>query len=331
MREFPLFPWGYTFRIMARQVNVDAQIGRRLRLRDLHLFQTVVDRGSMAKAASALGMSQPAVSKIVADLEHALRVRLFDRGPHGVEPTAYGRALLKHSLSAFDELKQGVRSIEALSDPTRGELWVGCAAAPAADILPDIVHRFTEQYPRVLLHIDEVPPPRRDLSALRNRKCDLVIGRWMLPREETASDDLKIEFLFDDPLVVVANPRNPLAQRRKLDLADLIDQRWIFATPNTWNQSVFEEAFRARGLPLPRQSIVTVNVPVRTALLSRGDFVAAMPKSLADRLSLAILPVPLPKKSNPPVVIITLKDRTVAPSARLFIDCAHETVKARRA
>src|SRR5688500_18664182 len=100
-------------------------IGRRLRLRDLHVFMEVVRSGSMAKAAARLGVSQPAVSEVIAALEHALRVRLFDRSAQGVEPTVYGRALLKRGAAAFDELKQGVKDIEALADPSAGELRIG--------------------------------------------------------------------------------------------------------------------------------------------------------------------------------------------------------------
>src|SRR5262245_36125343 len=110
---------------MARLTNWETQIGQRLRLRDLHVLFMVVQHGSMAKAAGELGISQPAVSDVIANLEHAIGVRLLDRGPQGVEPTKYGRALLKRSLAAFDELKQGIRDIEFLADPTKGELKIG--------------------------------------------------------------------------------------------------------------------------------------------------------------------------------------------------------------
>src|SRR5437016_5337121 len=104
---------------MARLINWENQIGRRLRLRDLHVMFMVAEQGSMAKAAAELGISQPAVSDVIAGLEQSLGVRLFDRSPQGVEPTRYGHALLKRSLAAFDELKQGIRDIEFLSDPTK--------------------------------------------------------------------------------------------------------------------------------------------------------------------------------------------------------------------
>jgi DNA-binding transcriptional LysR family regulator len=101
------------------------RIGRRLKLRDLHVLSAVVQWGSMAKAARHLAVSQPVVSAAIADLEHAVGVRLLDRSRQGIEPTIYGRALLKHGAVAFDALKQGVNEIEFLSDPTAGELRIG--------------------------------------------------------------------------------------------------------------------------------------------------------------------------------------------------------------
>src|SRR5262249_55429612 len=124
--EFCKFMYHHIPVLMTRRSNWENQIGRRLRLRDLHVLFTVAEQRSMAKAAGELGISQPAVSDVIADLEHSLGVRLFDRSPQGVEPTLYGQALLKRSVAAFDELKQGVRDIQSLADPTTGEVRIAC-------------------------------------------------------------------------------------------------------------------------------------------------------------------------------------------------------------
>jgi DNA-binding transcriptional LysR family regulator len=91
------------------------RIERRLKLHDLRVLMSVVDLGSMAKAAEHLATSQPAVSRAIADLEYSLGVRLLDRGPRGVVPTSYGRALIKRSVAAFDELRLGVKDLEFLA------------------------------------------------------------------------------------------------------------------------------------------------------------------------------------------------------------------------
>ena len=108
-----------------RSMDWDHRVGRRLKLRELNILLAVVQAGSMAKAGKRLAISQPAVSKAIADMEHTLGVPLFDRSPQGVEPTQYGRALLKRGVAVFDELQQAVQDIEFLSDPDAGELRIG--------------------------------------------------------------------------------------------------------------------------------------------------------------------------------------------------------------
>src|ERR1700680_1069292 len=102
------------------QIAPEDHVGRRLKFRDLQVFFAIVQAGSMAKAATQLGLTQPAVSDIVAGLEQMFAVRLFDRNPRGVEPTIYGRALLKRGRAAFDELRQGIKDIDLLSAPKEG-------------------------------------------------------------------------------------------------------------------------------------------------------------------------------------------------------------------
>ena len=124
------------------------RIGRRIRLRDLHIVLAVAEAGSMAKAPQKLAISHPVVSKTISDLEHTLGVRLFDRTSQGVELTTYGRALLKCGVNVFDEMRQGLKQIEFLTDPTSGELAVGCPEIMNAGILPAISERFLRQHPR---------------------------------------------------------------------------------------------------------------------------------------------------------------------------------------
>ena len=111
---------------MARNTEWDLHMGRRVRLRDLHILLAVAQWGSMAKAASNLGISQPAVSEAIAGLEHALAVRLLERDRRGVRPTPQGQALMRAGKAAFDELRQGIKQIDMLSDPGSGELRIAC-------------------------------------------------------------------------------------------------------------------------------------------------------------------------------------------------------------
>ena len=118
----------------------ESRLGRRLRVRDLYILSTVVKTGGMAKAARQLAMTQPSVSAAIANLEHMLGVRLLDRSPRGIEPTIYADAMLKRSVAVFDELKQSVKDVAFLADPTAGELRIGCPESIRATVLPRI-HR----------------------------------------------------------------------------------------------------------------------------------------------------------------------------------------------
>ena len=315
---------------MGGKIDWENQIGRRLRFRDLHVFFTVVSHGSMAKAAVELGVAPPTVSEVVADLERALGVRLLERGPKGAEPTLYGHALLKRGTAAFDELKQGIRDIEFLSDPAVGEVYIGCDESIAAATLPQIAERFARQYPDVALNVENIdlrnyPPNVRELG------FDLVLTRLQGPGEQTDPfNDLNVETLFEDRLVVVAGARSQWARRRKVDIADLAGEPWILSGPNRWNYRVVAEAFRVSGARMPKVCLKTLSVHLRTNLLVGGEFITTLPKSVADfyarRFDLKVLPVDLPRHPWP-VVLLTLKNRTLSPVVTAFIDCARAATK----
>src|SRR3954452_3595763 len=128
---------------MTKSRDWESRIGKRVRLRDLHILFAVVQHGSMAKAGLHLGMSQSAVSQAIAALEHALQVPLLDRTRRGVELTMYGAALIQRGQAAFDELRAGVKDIESLRDPGSGEVRIACTESIAAGILPPAIERFS--------------------------------------------------------------------------------------------------------------------------------------------------------------------------------------------
>jgi DNA-binding transcriptional LysR family regulator len=203
----------------------ESRIGRRLKLRDLHILSAVVQWGSMAKAAKHLSMTQPAVSDAIANLEDTLRVRLLDRSSRGVEPTIYANALLKRGLVVFDELRQGIRDIEFLANPKAGEVRVGCPESLAAGLVPSIIDRLSRRYPRVDVHVVHAETGTLELRELRERNVDLMVGRILRP---LLDDDIDAEVLFEDRRFVVAGARSRWAGRRKLSLAELAHEPWIF-------------------------------------------------------------------------------------------------------
>src|SRR6185436_19084337 len=134
-------------------MQVSDRIGRRMKLQDLHVLMAVVQAGSMNKAAALLNTGQSAISRSIAELEHSIGVRLLDRNPQGVEPTRYGRALLDGGAAAFDDLRQALKNIEFLADPTAGEVRIGSSALLAASFVSAVFDRLSRRYPRIVFHL----------------------------------------------------------------------------------------------------------------------------------------------------------------------------------
>jgi DNA-binding transcriptional LysR family regulator len=308
------------------------RVSHRLKLRDLRLLQAVVQWKSMAKAATHLNLTQPAVSKAIGELEHTLGVKLLDRNREGIEPTAHGLVLLKRGVVMFDELRQGISEIEYLSDPTAGAVRLAAAVTIAAGILPIITDRMSRQYPRISLHAKEVPVGALQFHArqypdLRERAVDLVLAP--IVGDDTAAD-LDVEPLFGDPLLVATGSQNRWVGRRGTSLQDLFNEPWCLPPADSVAGHRCIEAFRLGGLDIPPQTITTISAHLQIGLLATQRFFTMFPGSLmrfsAKRFSIKALPLNLAVKPMP-VGILTLKGRTVSPAAQLFIQTAREVAK----
>src|SRR5579864_3971122 len=151
------------------------RVGRRVKLRDLHVLLAVAQSGSLSRAAERLAVSYPVVSRTISDLEHTLGVRLFDRGALGVEPTMYGRAFLDCGTAVFDELRRGVQQIEFLSDPTAGELRIGSNTPLSEGLLLNVIDWLVSRYPRIAVQVT-TDDGRVLRHALRERTIDVAIA-----------------------------------------------------------------------------------------------------------------------------------------------------------
>jgi DNA-binding transcriptional LysR family regulator len=300
------------------------RIGRRLKPRDLHVFLAVVEQGNMAKAAEQLAISRPVVSKTIADLEHTLGVRLLDRTPKGVEPTLYGQSLFRRGAAVFDDLRQSVEEIQFLADPGAGQLRVGCNEVMAAGLVSAVVDRLSLRYPRLVFQV-ELVDTTAPMRLVRERKSELVIGRLLVP-----DPDLDAEPLFCEQLVVVAGPRSKWAARRKITLEQLINEPWIQAHHEMAPGGPTFEAFSTRGLEVPQVRVFSNSLNLRYSLLATGRFLTMIPASVLHfspgRSLVKILPVKIPRWKLP-YVVIALRNRTLSPMARLFIDCLREVAK----
>lgn len=302
------------------------RIGRRIKLRDLHILLAVARSGSMGKAATELAVSQPVVSKSIAELEQAVGLRLLDRGPHGVEPTAYGRALLAASVAAFDELRQGVKALEFLADPAAGELRIGCTEAGAAGFVPAVIDHLSREYPRVVFNVVTADPMTLAERELPGRTIELALGATPGP---APGPDIAVEALFEDRLLVMAGPGSRWHRRRAIAPADLLDEPWILPPPGSKSWHDIVEAFRASGLKPPAGRVASFSLPLCHHLLATGRYLAMLPVTMA-RLNghLPFKPLDVRLRAVPrSIVVMTLRNRTLSPLARLFVDRAREMAK----
>jgi DNA-binding transcriptional LysR family regulator len=298
------------------------RIGRRVKLRDLHIALAVAEAGSMTRAAEELAVSYPVVSKTISELEHTLGVKLFDRSKSGVEPTHYGRALLQSGVAVFDEMRKGLQQIDFIKMPDAGDLRIGSSIVTDAGLLPAIMERFSQDFPRAVVHVLPENIAVQQYDNLRDRKVELVFGR--LPTTMT-EPDLVAETLFDEPNVVVAGSESRWAKRRNLTLADLIGEPWVLGEPGSLARSLHDETFRRSGLEPPSATVLTVSLHLYMRLIETGRWLGLVPASVmhlgGKSMHLKILPVRI--LSPPaPVGFITVRDRTLTPLAERFIECS---------
>ena len=295
-----------------------APITRRLRMRDLQLLRAVAELGSMARAAEAVGLSQPAVTKVISDLEKDLGAPLFTRSPRGTEATEVGKVLLRRGRNIIDELNQGLLEIETLSDPTAGEVRLGIIEA-WAPFVSAVVNRIARRYPRIVFTIS-VDFAEQLVGALRDRELDIVVARKTMVQRER---DLLPERLFDDRLVVVCGRNHPLASRRKVTIDDLTKERWALGPSDTYLGLLLAEAFRRQKRAMPKAIVTSNSVQMRMDLLKDGQFLSvhssAMLRQVGQAQELKALPVDLDDAAGP-MAAITLRSRHLHGALKLVLD-----------
>src|SRR5262245_11904285 len=252
------------------------RIGRRIKLSDLHVLLAVAQSGSMAKAAKDLALSNPVVSRSISELEHTLGVRLLERNPHGVELTAFGRAMLSRSHAAFDELRQGVKDIEFLADPTAGEVRIGSTGPLAASFVTAVIERLQRRHPRMVFRV-EIQTYEVLKRELDDRNLDLLVLRKI---GGFAEDQLSFEVLYDNPYFVMAGADSPWARRRHVELADLINELWVLPPLESRFGTVVRDIFGAKALPCPRAAVSAPGLEVTFNLLRTGRYLSIQPESV---------------------------------------------------
>jgi DNA-binding transcriptional LysR family regulator len=295
------------------------RIERRLKLHDVRVLISVAEAGSMHKAAERLGTSQPAISRTIADLEHSVGVRLLERSPSGIQPTPYGRVLIKRGIAAFDEFRQGMKDIRFLADPSTGELRIACSDALAAGPVLVVIEQLTRKHPRLVFHV-ATGSSATLLRKLTERNVELVITR---ANQAADHEQTYVGGLFEDNVVVAAGAQSRWARRRRIKLGELVNEPWALPPDGSAVGAIIREAFRACGHAPPAATVVAESAILRSRLLATGRFLTVIPEfslTLPGKdPSLKALPVELPAARRT-MRILCLKHRSLSPLAELFID-----------
>jgi DNA-binding transcriptional LysR family regulator len=231
-------------------------------------------------------------------------------------------------VAVFDEMRKGLQQIDFIKQPDAGDLRIGSSIVTDAGLLPAVVERFSQEFPRAVIHVLPENIAFEQYDNLRNRNVELVFGR--LPAM-MAESDLIAETLFDEPTVVVAGSESQWARRRNLTLAALMNEPWLLAQPGSLARLLHDEVFRRSGLPPPSATVLTVSLQLYMRLIETGRWLGLVPASVmrfgGKDMRLKVLPI---KVSSPPAPVgfVTVKDRTLTPLAARFIECARKVANA---
>jgi DNA-binding transcriptional LysR family regulator len=295
------------------------RVRRRVRLRDLETLVAVVQAGGMRKAAAVLSLSQPAVSKAIAELEDAIGLKLLERGRRGVEPTIFGTALVRRAEVMVDQLRGALRELADMSDPEGSEVRLGAMETLYAGLVGAAVSAMSRRHPRMRFVLEAGQSPDLVQHFLLKRTIDFAVAR---PLSLPLPAEVEGEPLFFDRLSVVAGNMHPLARRKKLMLAELVDEAWILSRNEVMPESPVAVAFAAAGLDQPRRTVISGSLNSRYNLLETGRFVTCIPHSLLpftrERKDFSILPLRLPVWHTA-TMILTLRGRSRSPAAELFL------------
>ena len=232
------------------------RLPRHLKMSELRVFVAVLEHRSFRKAAAVLHLSQPAVTKAIAGLEETLGFKLFDRVAHGVEPTVHGRSFAPRAIAVFDELRRAAQDLTLLSSGAQGSLRVGTVPMPAIPFLPVAINRLVDAHPGIFLSVVEERETEL-LDRLRKRDIELAILRLSLVEP---GDDMQVLPLFNEKLCVIASKTHPLATRRNLQWAELLQQRWVMSPADCFFYEFVQRTLDRLDMPMPRHVVEALSI-----------------------------------------------------------------------
>lgn len=299
----------------------------RLKTRHLLLLLHLYEQRSVLRAAEAANMTQPAASKLLAEMEGLLGVPLFERHARGVEPTWYGQVLIRRARSALSEIGRAHDEIAALRSGRMGQASIGTVVNPGTNLVPRAIAAVKRDFPDILIRV-EMDYSRPLVEKLLDGQLDIVIGRIMVP---DGSADLDFEPLADEPHSVIVRAGHPLAQRERVSHVDLAEFGWIMPPAASVLRARLDAMFLEHGLPLPQNIVETASLPVIIHLLRHSDLLTALPgESVGPYLQtgqMQVLPIELGVRMEF-FGIIRRRDQLLSPGAERVLDALRATARA---
>ncbi len=296
-----------------------------MELRDIEYFGVIAEHGNLARAAEALGLSQPALSKNLRRLESAVDAKLVRRTSKGVELTPEGAALHSRVRQLRLSLVDVTREISDLSHGRAGHLRIGLGTGIAEYLLEAVLSGLLSNASKLTLKIT-VEANDTLMLALRKGELDVIVSG--IPT--IASEDLVQEHLYDDEFVVYASVNHRLAKRKSVTIADLARERWAVPAANTLSWQGLHRAFEDCGLAPPHLTIEANSAALRLLAVARSDLLGFGSKHLmqqfASRLHLRAIAV---KEMNwrRRVGVSYRKADYVSPVLRRVIDLLKSTAR----
>ncbi len=295
----------------------------RLKPRQLLLLVSIDELGNIHRAAEQLGMTQPAASKLLKELESVLEVPLFDRLPRGMRPTWYGEIMIRHAKMTLANLGTAHDEINALKSGLSGQVAVGCIMPAGIALIPLTVAKLKAHYPLLQMRV-ELDSSDALLAQLTDTKLDIAVARLFEHHDKSLFD---FEPLAEEAICVVAKRGHPLTRKRKLQLKDFAHLSWILPTGKVIRHR-FDMVFRALGLDPPKNVVSTPSLPITISLLQHSDMVATVPIEVADQYRqhgmVELVPIDFPLKMDA-FGIIVRRDRLLSPAAQTMLKALRAT------
>jgi DNA-binding transcriptional LysR family regulator len=295
-----------------------------LKTRQLAFLVHLDEERCLARAAEASGLTQPAASKLLRQVEVTFGVQLFERHPRGMSPTSYGEILVRHARTALSQLGLARKEIAALKSGLSGKTAIGMVFDPQTNLVPMAIARLKQRHPGVLVQI-EIDPCKQLIQRLLQGDLDMVVGRVL---DTVRADDLVYESLAgNERYAIVAGARHPLAGRKSLQLSNLAEQPWILPPSGSLARDKLSAIFVQNGLASPANIVETASLPVIVSLLQQSDMVAALPeeavRSSCKAGDLSVLIGNLPLRVGA-FGLITRAGQQLSPGAQLLLKTLRE-------